>query len=241
MVCVQLSVLGFVYAEIGEFARAEPVLREAVAGADRMGLSVIGAVARQNLGYVLAATEGESVGRLEDARRFVERAAESFAALRNGRLAGGARAYLARIALLAGDAARAAREATGALELLAEAPTLRPMALAELARALLAQGRTTEAMERASEAAELVRSLGAVEEGEALVALVYAEALGAAGRMDEAHSAIRAARDRLLERARKISREAWREGFLSRVAIHAETLRLWERWCPQDAVSAQGS
>src|SRR5262249_13107871 len=52
--CKVRSSLGFIFAELGDFESAEEVLRAALAGAERMGLTDLSTVAMQNLGHVLA-------------------------------------------------------------------------------------------------------------------------------------------------------------------------------------------
>src|SRR5690349_22798346 len=67
----------------------------------------------------------------------------------------------------------------------------------------------------------LFRSLGGIDEGESLVRLVHAAALGQAGFPQIARVAIAAARDRLLARAEKITSPALRVSYLKRVPENA--------------------
>jgi hypothetical protein len=97
------------------------------------------------------------------------------------------------------------------------------MALAVLAQSLLAQDKKTEALEHAREGRELLRSLGALEEGEALVRLTFAEALSALGD-PEAPAAIVEAKHALLTRADNIHDTALRTSFLECVDENAATL-----------------
>jgi tetratricopeptide (TPR) repeat protein/predicted Ser/Thr protein kinase len=219
--CTVRSNLGFIFAELGDFESAEEALRGALAGAERMGLSEVATSAMQNLGHVLAFR-----GRLEEARLYEQRAVEAFQKLGDPRMEGVARTYLARIACLAGDRVVAEREARTAAEMLKAAPPLRAAALALLARVLLDLDRPAEALPIAREAHETLESLGALEEGESLVRLVWAEALRASGDRDEFARAARAACKRLLARADKISDPAWRERFLTAVPDNARTLSL---------------
>jgi tetratricopeptide (TPR) repeat protein len=219
--CNIRSNLGFILAELGDFPGAEEALRGALADADRMGLHDVALAAVHNLGPVVAQS-----GRLEEARALELRAAEAFERQGDRRVGGVARSYLAKIALLAGDTAAAEREARAAAEALRIAPPLRAAALANLARALLAQGRSAEALPVAREAFATLEELGMIEEGESLVRLVHAEALVAAGRAEEFETAIADARDRLLARAAKISDPEWRHRFLTAVPDNARTLRL---------------
>lgn len=59
--------------------------------------------------------------------------------------------------------------------------------------------------------------------------LVYAEALEANGMEADCAAVIAAARERLLERAGKISDPVWRERFLT-VPDNQKTLAMAERW-----------
>jgi tetratricopeptide (TPR) repeat protein len=218
--CMMRSNQGYVFVELGGFAEAEEVLREAHAEAGRMGLHDVAASALQNLGYALA-----HAGRQDEARDLLSRSTEIFRRQGQPRMEGMSRGYLARSALLSGDLEAAEREARAAAELLAVAPPVRAAAVALLARALLRRGQIDEALSAAGEAfAQLEAAGGALEEGESLIRLVYVEALSAAGRAAEADLALRAARDRLLARAARISDPAWRERFLSAVPDNAGTL-----------------
>ena len=76
------------------------------------------------------------------------------------------------------------------------------------------------------EAHGFLESLGSIEEGEAVVRLVSAEALAANGLHEEFARAIVSARERLLARADRISDVAGRERFLRGIADHARTLDL---------------
>ena len=218
---VTRSNLGSIIAELGDFAGAEEALRAALAGAERMGLFDSATAALTNLGHVLAYR-----GNLSEARLAEQRAIEELHRRGDQRWEGIARTYLAKIALLSGDLALAERAAREAAELLAIAPPLRPVARAVEARALLGQGRAEEALSAAREAFSALVSLGALEEGEALVRLVHAEALAATGAAEAFREAIVAARDELSLRAAKIRDAAWRERFLAAVPDNARTLAL---------------
>ena len=216
------SNLGFVLGELGDFAGAEEALRAAHAAAERMGLHDLTTASLHNLGRVVA-----HLGRVEEARALEQRALDAYTEQGDPRMAGSARAYLAQIAVLAGDFAAAEREASVAAEALRAAPPLRAGALSVLARALLAQGRAAEALEVAREAFSQLETLGSIEEGESMVRLVYAEALAALSASSfEAAAAAAAARERLLARAARISDPAWRERFLRHVPENVRTLTL---------------
>src|SRR5262249_24504303 len=154
-----------------------------------------------------------------------ERALETQKRLGSARMAGITHIYLGRIDLALGDAVAAEREARTAAELLLAASPLRAGAAAVQSRALSAQGPADEALAAAEEGFMLLEKAGgSLEAGEALVRLVHAEALAARGRRTEAESALQTARDRLAERAARISDPVWRDRFLSAVPDNAATL-----------------
>ncbi len=136
------------------------------------------------------------------------------------RITGSCRAYLAGISLRGGDLDGAEAEARRAVDLLAGTKPLAPGARATLAAVLLARGRPAEAWQEARRAHGDLEAQGQIEEGEAAVRLVYAEALAATG--DQAAAAVghrRGARsasgaggqDRRCERAPELPGERRRE------------------------------
>jgi tetratricopeptide (TPR) repeat protein len=219
--CTLRGSLGYVLTELGDFAAAEEALRAVLAVSERMGLSDLHTNALQNLGRVLAYR-----GEIAEARAVEQRALDAYVASGDPRLAGFSRLYLAQIALLAGDASAAAREARAVAEEAQAASPLRANALALLARALLAEGRAAEAEAPAREAYAQLAADGSLEEGEAMVRLAHAEVLAARGAGEELSAVTAAARDRLLERAAKISDPAWRRRFLEAVPENARLLAL---------------
>ena len=219
--CHSLINVGYTYYLLGEHERAAHHLERALALAERTGTFVLIAFAKHNLGMALA-----RLGRLERAAQIEREAA--LAALGQGdvRLETATRVYLARILAESGDLAGAASEAKDAV---ATAPSGSPMqayALATLAAVLPALGRHAEAREHAAAAYRLLGVLGNIDDGDAFVRLVFAEVALAHGDRDVARRAIFAARDRLVDRAAKISAPAWRNSFLRRVPENARTLAL---------------
>jgi hypothetical protein len=146
----------------------------------------------------------------------------------DARMEGGARAHLARILLLAGNADAAEREARAAIAVLAGAPPSRAYATAVLALALLAEEKFEAAMAAAQAAMDLLESLGALEEGDTLVRLAHAEALAASGRSPRL--AITAAARRLRERAARIDLAEMQRSFLERVPENARTIAKSVEW-----------
>ncbi|WP_437476894.1 protein kinase [Sorangium sp. So ce1014] len=223
--CSSRGGLGFIYVELGDFERAEAVLRAVVEEADRMHLHDLKMASEANLALALAYR-----GQLAEGRAFAESAASASRRSGIARTELFARSYLAKICVALGDFEAAEAEARAAVALVQSAPTLGVPAYAVLARALLGLGRIDEAVRTATEANSMLESFGTLEEGESLVRLTYAEALSASGRQHEALAAIASARTALLERAEKLIDPAWRERFLRDVPDNARTLDLARQW-----------
>ncbi len=219
------SNIGFVVAELGVWERAESVLRDALADAQRMGLAELEAVVQHNLGRVLAIRGDLTAGEMLE-----RQAIDSFARQGEPRLEGLARTYLAEIRLLAGSPTDAEALANEAIEVLKSSPAARVQALAVRAAAALALSRTQDALAIAQKANQELDTLGSIEEGEAAVRLVYAECLAAAGRQPEATAVIDLACKRLRERADGIADTDLRKRFLSDVPVHARALQLARAW-----------
>lgn len=98
-------------------------------------------------------------------------------------------------------------------------------------------GRARDAFQPAEEALRLLEDVGGIEDGEALVRLVHAVALGQLGHHAQARAAIAKARDRLLAGADRIASPVWRTSFLTRVPEDGRTLTLARQW---KAASRQG-
>ena len=215
--------VGFALAELGSFREAEDALREAMDTAERLGLTDLVAVARQNLGTVL----GE-LGEVDEAIRCEQEVVREFGARGDRRMEAASRLYLAHILMGSGQLEEAEREAKRASELLSDVPTLRPWAQASLASVRLAQGNVASAKALATEAARDLEEVGEIEVGESLVRRVAAEALLAAGDEEGATAAITQALRRLSERAAKIGDGELRRSFLEKVPDNARTLALFE-------------
>jgi tetratricopeptide (TPR) repeat protein len=215
--------LAATWADLGQLDQAEAVLRQGLADAERLELTYVRVWALLNLGGLLT-----SSGRLDEARRATTTALEFGRKQGDQRLEGAALLYLSTIAFLGGELRDSEHRARMASEILA-AP-LQPAALAALARSVLAEGRVKEAVGHARMANELLARIGHVEDYESLVRLVLAEALAAAGEVEPARAALRAAHERLLARAAHIANPDWRESFLTRLLDNARTMRLAREW-----------
>jgi tetratricopeptide (TPR) repeat protein len=216
VVSYQTSV-GYALLSLGRNAAAEEVLQAALAVATRRGMATVASVVKHNLGLILA-----RLGRVDEGRRAEEEAIAEARAAGDLRVEKVSQGYLALIFLEAGDAEGAEREALAAAD--SDAPN-RAFALAIVAEARLALGRSADALAAALEARGLLESLGGIEEGEARVRLVHAESLRATGDEAGAVAVLEAARRRLEERAAKIGDPELRASFLENVPEHARTLR----------------
>ncbi|APR84843.1 Adenylate cyclase [Minicystis rosea] len=220
-VCLSRITAGFAQTAVGRYEAAARALREALATATRMELPVLAAYAKHTLGFALS-----EVGALDEAVALETEAIESFTAHGDARLAGGSRVYLGLIHTRRGALAEAEAELHLAVAQLVDVLPVRTYALAARARVRLLAGRAGEALADAEEAFTVLFDLGGIEEGEALVRLAYAEALAATHREREARAVLLEARERLLERADRISDPSLREGFLRGVPENARTLEL---------------
>lgn len=226
---VRVSV-GYAHLQLGAYAEAERTLREALIEADRLGLSGVSPSAKENLGMALAGQ-----GRWDEARVVAVEAVEAFRAQGHRRMEAGALIYLASMLGMAGDLEAAEREARAALAV-DPSPPLRAHALATLAEVQLRRGDAAGALAAAREAIDLLTTLGTLEEGEALVRLVYAEALHASADR-RASAAILDARAHLLERAAKIRDPILRQSFLERVPENARTVACAREWVAEEPLA----
>ena len=103
---------------------------------------------------------------------------------------------------------------------------VRAHALATLANILLVGDRAAEALAPAQAAMEILRLLGSVEEGEALIRLVYTLALQANGEQRLAEESASTARRRIRARANRITDPWWRRKFVDGIPEHARTRAL---------------
>jgi tetratricopeptide (TPR) repeat protein len=216
---------GYACLEMGDHDGAEVALRSALLDAEKLGLPAVAALAKHNLGLALARQ-----GALDEARAVEREAVVSSAAQGHVRMECGARLYLALILAETGALDLAEREARAALETAAAAPLLRPKAFAALAHVQLSRGDSALALASAKEAQRTLDDLGSIEEGEALVRLVHAEALRATGDIEASVEAILAARKSLETRAAKIGDAEHRTSFLTRIPENARTIELAIAW-----------
>ncbi len=222
--CLQRANIGNGYMQLGAYARAKAVLREALSVGEPMKLSFIAPV-RANLGFTLA-----RLGNLDQA--FDIETAAFDQCVREGyrRFEIASRLYLSVILSLRDQVAEAEHEARAAINAAEGSRPIKAYALAILADVLLGQGRALEALIAAEEGVEILRELSGVEEGEALIRLVHAMSLEATGDIQAAQEGIGEARKRLLERADRITDARLRRSFLDHVPENARTLAFSSRF-----------
>ncbi len=234
--CLQRANIGNGYMQLGAYARAKGLLREALAVGEPMRLGFIAPV-RANLGFVMA-----RLGDVEQAFEIESAALEQCIRERYRRFELVARIYLAGILAVRGEVVRAEGELRAAAEGAASAPGIRAYALANLADLLFTGAETSEgevradalalAREAAEEAMAILRQIEGVEEGESLIQLQNVLALEAAGDVEGARAAVGEARRRLLERADRINDPRLRRSFLDHIPENARTLALAARYKP---------
>ncbi|MDC3954032.1 serine/threonine-protein kinase [Polyangium jinanense] len=230
--CVQRANVGSATNELGDYARAEASLRDALAQAERLGLGALVAHAKLNLALALARQ-----GQLPEAHAFAREALTTSTRQGDRRVEGYARLYLGMIRLAGRDLAAAEAEVRAAIDLLAAHPPVRAHALAVLGQIAIFRGDARAALGPADEAMRLLESLGGIEEGESLVRLVRAEALASLGLEAEAREAIVSAYERLEGRAAKIRDPLWRAWFLEAVPENARTVELARAWGVAESAS----
>ena len=222
--CLQRANIGNGDLQLGAYARAKGLLREAIAVGEPMRLGFIAPV-RANLGYLLA-----RLGDLQQAFEIEHAALDQCVREHYRRFEIAARIYLAAILVLRDEPARAEAELRTAIHASDSSPPIRAYALGHLADLLLAHGRAAEARVAAEQAMDTLRALSGVEEGESLIRLTHALALEACGDTQGAEVVIAEARRRLLERADRIKDARLRRSFLDHIPENARTLAMAARY-----------
>jgi tetratricopeptide (TPR) repeat protein len=223
--CVNRHNLAVGLTQYGVYGAAERHLRQALETAERLGLYSIGLGAKQNLGIALSRQD-----RFEEAIALELETIASFHERGDAVMEGASRGYLAVVLLMMDRVDEALGEVKACIELVRRIPPLYAPALGAASMIELRCGRPEEALEAASEAVRIFKEGGGLAEGESLIRIAYAEALEAVGRHDAAVVAVREARDRLLERADRITNPEWRRCFLQKVRENARTLARAGEW-----------
>ncbi|MEP7124641.1 MAG: serine/threonine-protein kinase PknK, partial [Byssovorax sp.] len=188
-----------------------------------MKLSFIAPV-RANLGFALA-----RLGDLDQALEIETAALAQCVSESYRRFELASHMYLAVIYSLRAELGRADAHVRAALDASASTPPIRAYALAIFADIQMASGFPQEAYAAASEAMAILEELEGVEEGEALIRLLHAQALEAMGHVPQAQTRINEARLRLMERADRITDTRLRRSFLDHIPENARTLAMASR------------
>jgi tetratricopeptide (TPR) repeat protein len=223
--CVERANLGHALIGVGMYSQAEAMLHDALHEAERLGLMFVATGAHISLGELCAARGGA-----EDDRVLIAKVAEEARARGNAFQEGQARVVLSRICLALGALEEAEREAQVACEISSSSRVLNALAQAVRAQVLLRAARPAEALAAARRGKELLDSLGSMDEGDALIRLVFAEALHAVGDIDGARAALSTAHESILRDAQQIRDEELRQSFLNNVPEHARILALARSW-----------
>ena len=223
---LERTTVAWCWAELGELARAEEACRASLECCRALRAQQATTYAHVNLGYILTYRPGKR----GEAAEHLRRAIDECRTVGNPRLEGWARAHLAAVHDIDGDHAAGESEAKAATELLEVSPGLQAWALAAWSRALLANGRAGEAVDRARAAMTILTRLGGLLQHETLPPLALARALHASGDITAARAAIADAHARLIRRAERLGNADWRTSFLA-LPDNALTLELHAAWC----------
>lgn len=223
--CVHRVRAALALTRLGAFGDAEILLHAVVADADRLGLPSLLLLARQTLGQLYTRRGDVSAARAV-LRDCLERAKEQGSTFDEGVTY----VYLAGTSRVANDQAAAEREARAAIERLQGSRYYNAGAQALLAMALVDQGRAPEALPFADAAMTTLRELGGAVEGELIIHLAWAEALGSTGDEARAKVAIKEARERLMTKAKRIGDPERRKAFLTHIREHGRILARAGEW-----------
>jgi tetratricopeptide (TPR) repeat protein len=218
---------------LGGYEEARSELLQAIERASASHLSQV-TLMRLNLGLAEA-----RAGDLNSAISCLRSSIDTLNSSSDWRLRSTGHRYLAEVLWWSSRFDEAEHQSRIAIDLAAPSPALRAQALAILAQILLQGPRAMEAFMAASQAMEVLASVGGVAEDEARIRLVYAIALDAMGHARNAKEAFDAAKDRLLARADRISDLKWRGSFLKRVREHERTLALANLRCSKGSTPSQ--
>ena len=212
--------LGDTYARLGAYDEAERALASAYAECSLFGARVMAGYAALDWGYVLLCLDRPE----EAARKMAEAHAIAHQGRGEQRLAAYAVLYRARAALLTAERAPRLEELRRLGEGELKDPTWRALTEATLARAALLDADAARALGHARAAERILEEAGALEEGEAEVALVLADALLASSDAAAAEAVVRRGAARVSATARKIAGAHWRACFTVDVRAHRELL-----------------
>jgi tetratricopeptide (TPR) repeat protein len=220
----QVSV-GFSYGQLGDFASAERVLRDALDVAGELDLGTLDSLARMQLGQILLAQ-----GEYSEAWDLELVAIESFQMQGDDRMANRARVCLSRVHQKQGALESAETQAREALHGTNTSASIRMHAHAQLASVLLDLGRPDEALQSALEAGSILGTVGQVGQAESFVRLMIVESHNACNQREQAKAALASAHASLLSRFNRIEDSSLRLSFVEQVEENARTVALAAEW-----------
>lgn len=213
--------LGRIMLVTGQLEKAEDCLRPLLESVRRLELALLSGMISETLARVLAYREA-----WDEARELGLRAISLAVNRKDRRLQGNAEIALALTELLAGNYPSAEKFAIAGAASVEMARTGRSLAQAMLARALLAQARTSEALQHARAAYAQLDNPPGIDGAETTTHLAMAECLLATGDTAAAHEVLRRACSRLRDRADTITDSTVRRSFLAGLPEHARLLQL---------------
>jgi tetratricopeptide (TPR) repeat protein len=216
--CVSTTNMGCAIQGLGRWREAIDLFVPARAVAVTLGLPRIIALIDQNL--ALARLES---GEVEASVATQRTSVEFFAAQGDRRLESSGRMYLARALEAAGRDAEAFAAAERAFAVSAPLRPVHAAARAALADLELRKGDPMRARELVVPALEAVEELGGLEEGEALVRIVYVDVMLRLGEREAAERELGRALGRIAERIAGIEAE-WRASFVGEVPEHLRVI-----------------
>jgi serine/threonine protein kinase/tetratricopeptide (TPR) repeat protein len=206
---------------IGQLDEAEAQIRKLLATAERMGLDHMLGGALYALSNILAYR-----GAHDESRELAHRAIDCTTKNGDRYFLIYTRLYASLNEHLAGNFSAAEENAQIALQMVEDNRSLRPFALALLARALLGQNRLGDAMSLSEVAYCELQERGKVQDGEAIICLAFAECLSAVPNVTRAREVLRKAVEQLQRRAEGLSVAEWRASFLDRIPEHRSLIEL---------------
>ena len=213
------SNLGFLFAELGDFERAEEALRPRSRRPSGWASTTLATAVLHNLGHVLGLR-----GDLDEARRLEQRAVDSFVEQGDPRMEGVARTYLAEILVAAGDLrGRRRRGAARGRSSSRRARCASPRWPWSRARCS-GRGASPRATCRRARRPPISRSSARSRRARRRCAWCWSNACEQSGACEEARGALAEARAWLLARAARISEPSWRTRFMNDVPTNAKLL-----------------
>lgn len=222
--CEQRGALGAVLLRLGAFDEAERLLHEALGIAEPMKL----AIASQIKAYLaLAAFRQGELGR---ARSLIAAALEEAEPRADRFTLAHAHAFSALIGALGDDHSGALSAADAAVTEAEPFPALLAHTLGVRAATLLVAGHTAAALEPARRAMALLAERGGAGEGESMARLTHALVLAQSGDQTESRRTMKAARDRVVGLAERLSDRRYKRAFLEKIPENARILQLGAEW-----------